>query len=128
VLTRLTGTGLGIVLLLGAANVSVMGLIVWAGARVAGVRDVTYSRSAFVAAASSLISITILFGATSLSPVFGGFIGAVLAVLVTVLVIREVLRTDTHRAILVWGLHVVIAVGVVFLTALACAACMAWLG
>jgi hypothetical protein len=94
------------------------GLLMWIGARMAGLRYVTVRRAVFAAIAASLVT-WICLELFSNVLVAGISVGVLLGLVLSWFTIKEVLNTSMSRALLVWVFDVFahLVAGVLGLTA-----------
>ena len=88
------------------------GLLMWLGAHLAGLGDITFGRSLLAAIAASTMT-WIAAGLLPTMTLWGISLGLVLGLLLTWLVIKEVFHTTLGKAFLAWVFSVFVhAVGV----------------
>ena len=99
------GFGLGMVFAF-VLMVIVGGFFMWIAAKIARVEKSTFGRAIVAAIASSFVSILAAF-VFHFFPVLGNFLGYIIGLLLSILIIKGVFETSFGKALLVWVFDII---------------------
>ena len=93
--------GIGLLILIPAFIIIVLGTLMLIAAKMAGVKDATFGKSAKAALAASFV-VFIAAAVCSVVPIIGTIIGFILGLFLASLVIKSIFDTTGGKAFLIW--------------------------